>query len=317
MIGYVIAIALILIVILIFLISFRVFSNMLDNSLPQKPSSLKEKDIDTLKDLRYPTRRLTMSWIERYLPIYNKIPFQTIWIESFDHLKLKGSFLKGNNNEYVICVHGYKGTPGYDFCDKVNYYRQRGSNLLMVDNRSHGESEGRYIGMSELDQYDVLKWIDYVNDHFENPKIYLHGVSMGGATVIHCAGKNPKNVYGVIDDCGFDSGKNIVKAKFKKLTKLPYFPFGIIVMFYSKIIAKSDLSKTSGQDDVQHTTIPILFIHGSKDNFVPCQMSIDMYNKCVSPKRLLIMEGVGHVASYCYDQVGYEQAVTDLLEGRI
>lgn len=304
-------------VVVVLFASYIVFALTLDmkaNYLVIKP---KEEDIDTEKDIFGPTNRLDTMLINKYLPSFNSSSFEEIYIESFDHLKLYGRFIKGTNNEFIICVHGYKGSSTFCFCDKSSYYRQRGCNLLIIDNRAHGKSEGRYIGFGELDQYDVIKWIEYLNKRFENPRIFLHGLSMGGATVIHCADKDIKNVYGIIDDCGFDYGKRILQKCSKRIMGIHYFPLCSLALFWSKLIAKNDLKKSDGKEIVKHTNIPILFIHGTQDRFVPCQMSIDMYNNCASKKKLFLVKGAGHCGCYCLDQKGYEDALSEILDGKL
>ena len=77
----------------------------------------------------------------------------------------------------------------------------------MTDARAHGKSEGEYIGFGVLDRFDAKKWIDYAIERFgENVNIFLHGESMGGATVLMAGGLNlPKNVKGIISDCPITS----------------------------------------------------------------------------------------------------------------
>ena len=185
----------------------------------------------------------------------------------------------------------------------------------MLNDRAHGKSEGKYLGFSEHDKRDVAKWVDLINKLYDDPKIYLHGVSMGGATVIHCANSKLKNVCGIIDDCGFDSIINISKYLINDVYHMPYFPFGYLAWFWSMIITGISFNTSMGEDCVAKADVPILFIHGKEDHFVPCFMSEKMYEACASPKELHLIEGCGHAAAYMMATEEYTAAVNRLLDG--
>lgn len=273
--------------------------------------------IDSEGDAMRPTARKLYDFVGPLKEEFKKLPLKELTVTSFDGLKLKGYLLEGDPGEVVICVHGYRSSMENDFSDKVKIYRDRGSTVLFVNDRAHGNSEGRYLGFSELDRFDVAKWVDLINSMYVNPRIYLHGVSMGGATVIHCADMGLKNVKGIIDDCGFDSIIGITKAQIKNMFHIPYFPIGYCAWFWSKLIAKVSFTASIGEECVKKTDLPILFIHGREDHYVPCYMSEKMYEACVSPKELHIAEGCGHGAAYMMITDEYTDAVNRMLDGRI
>ena len=273
--------------------------------------------IDSEKDLMRPTSAKLKAYQKPLMEEFEKLPLEEHTIISFDGLKLYGYLLKGDKkpNEYVICVHGYKSSMKYDYCDKIKIYQDRGCNVLLLNDRAHGKSEGDYLGFSEHDKRDVARWIDYLNDNFDNPKIYLHGVSMGGATVIHCADMNLKNVCGIIDDCGFDSIVNISKYLMKDIYHLPYNPFGNLAWMWSVIITGISFNTTMGEDCVKNSSVPILFIHGKQDHYVPCYMSEMMYEACSQPKELHVIDNCGHAAAYMVAPEEYAAAVNRLMDG--
>ena len=138
---------------------------------------------------------------------------------------------------------------------------------------------------------------------------------MGGATVIHCADSKLKNVCGIIDDCGFDSIINISKYLINDVYHMPYFPFGYLAWFWSMIITGISFNTSMGEDCVAKAEVPILFIHGKEDHFVPCFMSEKMYEACRSPKELHLIEGCGHAAAYMMATEEYTAAVNRLMDG--
>ena len=67
--------------------------------------------------------------------------------------------------------------------------------------------------------------------------------------------------------------------------------------------------------EVQKAKLPILFIHGDKDTFVPCSMCDELYASCASQKTKLIVKGAGHCESYYKNTKAFEDALDKFLEG--
>lgn len=310
----------ILIVLTIFVIACLVIAYYIFNSVflyrdKKTDDGRDEEFVDSDKDLMRPTAKRLYEYQAPLIKEFNELELEEVSIRSFDNLNLYGYILRGNPKEVVICVHGYKSAMEYDYCDKIKIYQERGSTVLLLNDRAHGKSEGDYLGFSEHDKRDVARWVDYVNEVFHEPKIYLHGISMGGATVIHCADMNLKNVCGIIDDCGFDSIVNITKYLMKDVYHLPYFPFGNLAWMWSVIITGISFNTSMGEDCVKNSSCPILFIHGKDDHFVPSYMSERMYEACKQAKQLLLIENCGHAAAYMCATKEYTEAVNKLMNG--
>lgn len=295
---------------------YYVFCSVFDNRFKTKDDG-EEIIPDSEKDLMRPTSERLTRYQQPLIEKFNQLALKELEITSFDGLKLKGYLLEGNPEEVVICVHGYKSSMYWDFCDKIQIYQQRGSTVLFLNDRAHGNSEGRYRGFSELDRFDVANWVDKINEIYDDPKIYLHGVSMGGATVIHCANMKLRNVCGIIDDCGFNSILDISRHLIEGMYNIPYFPVGYIAWFWSKLINNVDFNTSVGEECVRNTDIPILFFHGREDYYVPCYMSENMHEACVSPKELHLIDGCGHAAAYMCSEKEYTEAVNRLMDGEI
>ncbi|MBQ8540332.1 MAG: alpha/beta hydrolase [Clostridia bacterium] len=239
-------------------------------------------------------------------------------IKSRDGLTLHGDYIPADEDAdtIVICFHGYTSN-GWDSCSSVAaFFLREGYDCLVVDNRAHGKSEGAYVGFGILDRFDCLCWMNYVNERFDFKKnIVLYGVSMGAATVVMASGfkKLPKNLKAIISDCAFTSPYDVFAHILKRDYHLPEFP----VMNFNDMLTK----KTAGYgfkdystlNAVTKTSIPILFIHGEKDDFVPTEMSYRNYNACNSPCELLIVENAGHAAAYYENVPLYEKKVKEFL----
>lgn len=242
-----------------------------------------------------------------------------VTIKSKDDLTLHADYVKadGDADTIVIASHGYTGCGLKDCASISTYFLKKGVDCLIVDNRAHGNSEGQYVGFGILDRYDILKWIDYVNNRFDKKKkIVLYGVSMGGATVLMTTGFKdlPDNVKAVIADCAFTSPYDVFAHVLKKDYHMAEFPVMNINNVMCRKKAGYGFRDYSTLTAVSETNIPILFIHGDKDNFVPTWMSEKNYEACNSPKELLIVKNAGHAASYYENTQQYEEKVTAFME---
>ncbi len=237
-------------------------------------------------------------------------------IKSRDNLTLHGDLYPadGESDTLVICSHGYTSN-GWDSCSTVgSYFVKKGYDTLLVDNRAHGKSEGDYVGFGILDRFDILKWIEYMNETHPKKNIILYGVSMGAATVLMTAGFDlPENVKAVISDCAFTSPFDVFSHILKRDYHLPKFPVMNINDAMCQKTAGYRFKDYSTLEAVKNTKLPILFIHGEKDNFVPTEMSRQNYGACVTMKDLLIVENASHAASYYEAPEIYEKKVDEFL----
>lgn len=243
-------------------------------------------------------------------------PHEDIYLHSHDNLKLHATwFPHKSSKKIVICFHGYTSQGLSDYIGLSGYYMKHGYSMLLVDERAHGQSEGTYIGFGCLDRKDALKWIDWVIKACgEDSKILLHGTSMGGATVLMASGLNlPRQVRGIISDCGFTSAKEVFTHVLHSMYHLPAFPMIQIADTVNQHKAGYGLDECNAAREVRKATVPILFIHGSADTFVPCQMCEKIYKNCTAPKQKLIIEGAAHAESYYKDTKAYENALDEFI----
>ena len=240
------------------------------------------------------------------------------WLMSADGLRLHATwFPQGECKKIVICFHGYTSQGMKDYLGLSGYYLKNGYSMLLVDERAHGESEGKYIGFGCLDRIDALKWINWVlRKCGEDVEILLHGTSMGGATVLMMSSLElPEQVKGIVSDCAFTSPKEVFSHVLKSMYHLPAFPVMNISNFLNKRFAGYGLEECNAAREVKKAKVPILFIHGSGDTFVPYSMCETMYENCASSKKKLIIEGAAHAECYYKDTDAYENALTEFIGG--
>ena len=239
-------------------------------------------------------------------------PHEDVYIESDDNLKLHATYFpQGQERKAAICLHGYTSEGMKDYLALSGYYLRHGYSLLLPDARAHGASEGEYVGFGCLDRQDVLCWIDWLLERCgEETDILLHGTSMGGATVLMASGLTlPRQVRGIISDCGFTSPKEVFTHVLHSMYHLPAFPVIPLASLANKRLAGYGMNECNAAREVRKASVPILMIHGSADHFVPASMCEKIYENIASPKQKLIVEGAAHAESYYKDTERYEQAL--------
>ena len=238
------------------------------------------------------------------------------YITSSDNLKLHAYEVKNENktDKWAIVVHGYT-SEGKLLSSKAKHLYNMGYNVLVPDLRSHGTSEGNYIGMGWHDRLDIIDWINYIVKNNPKSEIALHGTSMGSATVLMVSGeKLPSNVKAIVADCGYTSVYDEFSYQLKQLFNLPAFPIMNFSDVVTHIRAGYCLNDASAINQVKRSTTPILYIHGDKDDFVPYYMMDELYNATNSEKEKLTIEGGEHANSDLVNPKLYWSTVNSFLE---
>ncbi len=235
-------------------------------------------------------------------------------ITSYDGLKLNGYMIRQDSDIWVIALHGYDDS-GKSMSQLIGGFYSKGYNLLLPDMRGHGESEGSYIGMGWHDRLDVVSWIEYLNEEYDNPQIIIYGVSMGGATAMMVSGETlPSNVKCIIEDCGYASVKEELAYQGKTLFHMPYFPLIWSADIVTQICAGYSFEEASAVSQVKKSETPILFIHGDADTFVPVENVYEVYEAATCEKQLLIVEGAQHASSMFKDYRLYWNTVYEFTD---
>lgn len=235
------------------------------------------------------------------------------YIVSDDGLKLHGRFYEYAPGAPIeLMFHGYRGTAERDLSGGVQRCFLLGRSAFLVDQRCSNESEGHVITFGIKEHKDCLCWVDFLVDHFgPDVKIILTGISMGASTVLMAAGhKLPKNVIGVLADCGFNSAKDIMFSVIKGMGLPPAicYPF---VKLGARIFGGFNLEAYSAQEAMKHCEVPVIFFHGLDDDFVPFWMSQKCYDACTAKKELVLIPGAGHGLSYPVAPDRYLSAVRE------
>lgn len=226
---------------------------------------------------------------------------KVFWTENEKGEKLRAYFYEANpkTHKYIILVHGYGNSAA--MMSRMFHapdMRDRGYNILLPDLLSHGSSEGKFISMGYFDRLTVLKWIDYIVERDSEASIALMGVSMGAATVMITSGeKLPANVKCIVEDCGYTSAYEQYKYIMGTM-KVPSFPILQLLNMFAKIRAGYSFKKDASPIDcIKRCKVPMFFVHGEKDDFVPTYMVHPLYEACPTEKELLIVPDAPHARS--------------------
>lgn len=245
----------------------------------------------------------------------HELPYEPVTITASDGKMLFGRYYHFVDDAPVqIQFHGYRGSAMRDFCGGTAFAKKLGHNVLVVDQRSHGYSEGNTITFGVLERYDCQSWANYAYQRFgkETPLI-LAGVSMGASTVLMASDLElPETVCGIVADCPYSTPQDIITKVAGELG-LPRKPAAALCSLGALLFGHFRVSNGSALNSVRHTKLPILLLHGEADELVPCHMSREIYDACGADKELQTFPGASHGMCYLEDPQRYEAAVGEFL----
>ena len=251
-----------------------------------------------------PYRPQMIEWIKQT----RAMPQSEHFVTAYDGKRLRGRYFEYAKGAPIeILFHGYKGEAERDLSGGVYRCHSLGHNALIVDQRSAGHSDGRVISFGAKESRDVLPWVDYVIGNIDSEaRIILTGISMGAATVMMAtAFELPRNVIGVLADCGYTSTPEIIKKVIKDMGLPPVllYPF---VRLGAILFGGFDPNRSSPIKAMSGCRLPVIFFHGDGDSFVPADMSRRNFEACIAErKRLVIVPDAAHGLAFPKDMQRY------------
>ena len=217
------------------------------------------------------------------------------FIDSYDGLKLHALKITNNpeSHKWILIVHGLGSYCG-GMLDQMYEADYRGFNILAIDMRGCGMSEGMYTGLGWTEHYDLISWINYLLSQDPDAKIALYGLNAGAAAIMNATGDYlPSAVKCAVEDGGFSGIKEIVTYGIRKYAKIDGRMFIPSVDLYVRNILHFSMNDVDTVRQLKQSSTPTLFMHGAQDDVVPTSMVFDCYYACAAEKDLFTSEGAG------------------------
>ena len=211
----------------------------------------------------------------------------------------------------AVIIHGYTDNAIRMMMIGYMYNRSLGYNILLPDLRYSGESEGSYLQMGWLDRKDVIQWMNVTNQIYgDSTQMVVHGISMGGATTMMISGEpQPDYVKCFVEDCGYTSVWDQFSKELDEQFGLPEIPLMYTSSWLCNWKYGWSFEEASALKQVEKCHLPMLFIHGEKDDYVPTWMVYQLYEAKPQPKELWIVPNAGHATSYKLNKEVYTEKV--------
>jgi alpha-beta hydrolase superfamily lysophospholipase len=232
-------------------------------------------------------------------------------------LNLYGEYINFGYDKCAVIVPGRTESLLYSYFF-ADVYAKNGYNILTVDVRAHGLSDGKYqtAGIKESD--DLILWIDLIREKYGIDDFAIHGICVGGAMAVYAyaklkrAGAHP--IKRIVTDGLYISYYEIFKQNFK-MRKRPVFPMLQLVFFLAFVFAKVRLFTETPLKYMKDIDIPILFIWSAKDIFCRRSKCEELFEACASSDKELCFFPEGrhsHVRST--QEAAYDDVIARFLQ---
>ena len=205
--------------------------------------------------------------------------FREVFIDVEKNLKLKAWLIENDfkNKKTLVFFHGNAGNLS-NRTYKLNQLSKLDLNIIILAWRSFSGNEGE---PSEQNLYnDAKKTIDWLNSRgVKNKNIILYGESLGTGIAVELGQTN--QFGGIILESPFTSMTNAAKNIY------PWLPV--------KYLLKD---KYDSEKKIKNLQIPILIMHGKKDNIVPFKMGKKLYDLANNPKFFYFTENDDHMMTF-------------------
>ena len=247
----------------------------------------------------------------------NEQYIKDVEIKSKDGLKLVGQWFDYGFDKTVIILPGRRETLVYSYY-YANPYKDSGINVLVIDQRAHGLSEGKYstCGIKESD--DVALWMEYLHNELNQKEIFLHGICVGTCvTTLACHRYKYDYLKAVILDSAFITYKEIYKNHYVE-SGHSLFPVYYEIWAWFSFFTHCNINNSSPLKFIGDMEVPVLFIWGDKDVYCLPEKSKILFEKCGSQdKQLEWFEGAEHSRVRLNNEERYDALVSDFLARHI
>ena len=292
---------------------------MVDYALKPEGLVTRSRDIPGSLEYMHQTYPEVGRWIDSLQHVQ---ALRDLYIENEEGTKLHALYVPAadSTSRTAVIVHGYTDNAVRMLMIGYLYSRRLGYNILLPDLYGHGMSEGTEVQMGWKDRLDVLRWTEEANRLFGNhTQMVVHGISMGAATTMCVAGEVQHGllrqpfVKCFVEDCGYTSAWDEFKGELNNQFGLPAFPLLHVASALCDMKYGWSFQEASPLEQVRKCTLPMLFIHGDADTFVPTWMVYPLYEAKPAPKELWIVPDAEHAVAYKENAEAYTRKVGDFV----
>ncbi|MDE7405567.1 MAG: lysophospholipase [Clostridiales bacterium] len=247
--------------------------------------------------------RIGLEWGEENAAFHKQVSVKS------EGLRLVGEYYDFGGKKAVIIIPGRMETCAYSYYF-AKPYKELGYNILAIDNRSHGLSEGKYNTIGLREYKDIIEWAKLLKTEFGVESVLLHGICIGGATATYAATdpEGKKLFDGLVTEGMYNDFGIMLKYRFKERKK-PTFPFIPLIMSYIRHAAGKSAKKFCPYNMVNKLEIPIMFIYSREDVFSDPANVQKLYDKCAAKKRICWFDKGIHSHIRINDECGYDEQV--------
>lgn len=232
-----------------------------------------------------------------------------------DSLHLFGEYFNFGNDKAAIIIGGRMEACyyGYYFAD---VYRRAGYNVLTIDARAHGRSEGRCNCLGYKEYRDILQWARLLHDELNNKSVFLHGICIGSSTALFSitSRDSPDYVCGMAAEGMYTTFCESTR-RHMQLDHRPIFPFLMETMLWIRIMCGANVVTDGPVKRIKSMRKPILFLHSREDLFSTPEKAEELYELCPSPKKRLVwFDKGGHSRIRVNNTAAYDEAILQFLK---
>ena len=248
---------------------------------------------------------------------HNQSFLKKLTIKSKDGLTLYGEWFDYGFDKTVIILPGRREVSIYSYY-YAKPYQECGVNVLTIDQRAHGLSEGKYSTGGIKEAEDVSLWMEYLHNELGQKELFLHGICVGTCCSTIVVTKYKKDyLKAVILDSAFISYKEIYKNHFLE-SGHKLFPVFYLVWFWFRFFTKCKINDSNPELYMPIFDLPVLFIWGTKDIYCLPEKSKILFAKCGSKKKEIEwFEGAEHSRVRLNNEDRYDGLVKDFLARNI
>ncbi len=173
----------------------------------------------------------------------------------------------------IVLCHGYRGSKEslYGFADMFPTY-----NLLYFDFRGHGDSEGDYVTIGDLESRDVEGAVAFAKKQTPEKPVVILGVSMGASAALKALERNPKLCDAIVLDSPYATLLEVMQSAYDSQAPTPRFPFFNLAYYGGRYLAGCDF-QVNPQEYMAHLQIPAMLIHSCTDEFINPDHAMRLY----------------------------------------